>query len=155
MNEKAHPIYELLQKDKRYTLEAYHFVHDSLSYAQNVLHLGKSRTIADSEVPELAALDSSSAKEKGSMPNRECHLTGQELCEAIRLYSLDQYGFMAKTVLNSWGLKTTGDFGEIVYNLIGASLMKKSESDQRTDFDDCYEFDTAFREEFRITADEK
>ena len=32
------------------------------------------------------------------------HVSGQELCEAIREYALLQYGYLAKTVLNSWGI---------------------------------------------------
>ena len=56
----------------------------------------------------------------------ERHLTGQQLCEAIRLYALDQYGYMAKCVLNSWGVHNTGDFGEIVFNLIRVGLMRKN-----------------------------
>ena len=57
----------------------------------------------------------------------ERHITGQQLCEAIRKYALEQYGFMAKTVLNSWGVFSTGDFGEIVYNLIRIKHMKRSD----------------------------
>ncbi len=49
------------------------------------------------------------------------------MCEAIRLYALEQYGYMAKTVLNSWGVHNTGDFGEIVFNLIRIEQMKKTQ----------------------------
>ncbi len=34
---------------------------------------------------------------------------------------------MALTVLNNWGVHRTGDFGEIVYNLIRIKHMKKSD----------------------------
>ena len=85
----------------------------------------------------------------------ERHVTGQELCEAIRLYALHQYGYMAKIVLNSWGLHTTGDFGEVVFNLIRIGKMKKTPSDTRVDFNDLYDFDTAFRDDFRITPPER
>ena len=77
-------------------------------------------------------------------------MTGQELCEAIRRYALEQYGYMAKLVLGNWGLHTTGDFGEIVFNLIRIGRMRKTPHDRREDFDDVYDFDSAFREEFRI-----
>ena len=33
----------------------------------------------------------------------EAHLTGQQLCEAIRQYSLAQYGLMAKSCLEQLG----------------------------------------------------
>ena len=77
-------------------------------------------------------------------------MTGQELCEAIRRYALQQYGYMARLVLKNWGIRSTGDFGEIVYNLIRIGCMRKTARDRREDFDDVYDFDTAFRQEFRI-----
>ena len=67
---------------------------------------------------------------------------------------MQQYGYMAKVVLNNWGLRTTGDFGEIVYNLIGIGWMKKSASDERAHFDNVYDFDEAFQEGFQITLPE-
>jgi uncharacterized repeat protein (TIGR04138 family) len=55
---------------------------------------------------------------------------------------------MAKTVLNSWGIHTTGDFGEIVYYLIRIREMRKSKSDKREDFDDQFDFKDAFDPRF-------
>jgi len=78
------------------------------------------------------------------------HVSGQELCDAIRRLALQQYGYMAKTVLNNWGLRRTGDFGEIVFNLIRIGQMRKTTQDVREDFNDVYDFETAFREEFKI-----
>lgn len=85
----------------------------------------------------------------------ERHLTGQVLCQAIREYALQQYGLLAKTVLNSWGIYTTGDFGEIVYNLIGIGMMRKSKSDRREDFDDQYDFEDAFVKNFEFELSEE
>ena len=83
------------------------------------------------------------------------HVTGQELCEAIRRYALEQYGYMAKTVLNNWGLHNTGDFGEIVFNLIRIEQMRKTPADTRADFDNVYDFDAAFRQGFKIVLPEE
>ena len=58
---------------------------------------------------------------------------------------------MAQVVLKNWGITRTGDFGEIVYNLINIRMMKKSPADRREDFDDVYDFNQAFREDFRIS----
>ena len=58
---------------------------------------------------------------------------------------------MAKVVLNNWGVEKTGDFGDLVYNLIDIGLMKKSKDDRREDFDDVYDFQQAFEEQFQIT----
>ena len=79
-------------------------------------------------------------------------MSGQQLCEALRQYALDQYGYMAKTVLNSWGIESTSDFGEVVYNMIREKLMKKSDSDRREDFDDVYDFEAALQQQFNITS---
>jgi uncharacterized repeat protein (TIGR04138 family) len=57
---------------------------------------------------------------------------------------------MAKVVVNSGGVKTTTDFGEIVYNLIEIGEMTKSEHDQREDFDDVYDFRDAFQRDYQI-----
>lgn len=142
MTEATHRIFKLLQDDPRYKLEAYQFVREALSYAHEVLELGGSETVD-------VAPDESGARPGQSTLER--HLTGQQLCEAIRQYAQEQYGYMAKVVLNSWGLHSTGDFGNIVYNLIGIGLMKKSKTDRREDFDDVFEFDEALQEHFQIS----
>lgn len=132
MSETPHPIFTVLQEDSRYKLEAYKFVREALNYAQETMRLGS---------------DSS----KGNPSPNERHLTGQQLCEASRRYALDQYGLMARTVLDSWGIRSTGDLGEIVYNLIRADLMKKSERDKREDFDDVFDFQSGLDESFEFT----
>ena len=76
------------------------------------------------------------------------------MCEAARQYALEQYGYMAKTVLNSWGIHSTGDFGEIVFNLIRIGQMRKTPHDRREDFDNVYDFDEAFLKGFKITRSE-
>ena len=131
-------LMKLVESDLRYKLDAYLFVRDGLTYAQDVLHVGADKDEVESSLEA----------------EREKHLTGQQLCEALRKYALDQYGYMAKTVLNSWGLTSTSDFGEVVYNMIGEKLMKKSESDQRKDFDDIFDFEAAFQQNFDISLPE-
>ncbi|MFW6171745.1 MAG: Minf_1886 family protein, partial [Planctomycetota bacterium] len=69
--------------------------------------------------------------------------------------ALEQFGLMARVVLNSWGIRSTGDVGEIVYNLIGIGMMKKSPSDRREDFEDVFDFEEAFEREFKITPPRK
>jgi uncharacterized repeat protein (TIGR04138 family) len=77
------------------------------------------------------------------------HVTGRELLEGIRLFATEHFGFLAKTVLNEWGLTCTQDFGEIVFNLVEAGLLSRTEKDTRKDFADVFEFDVAFDAEFR------
>ena len=144
MLDPTHPIAKLLKEDRRYPFEAYLFVFEALSYAQNVLEMGDESPSEPVEGGETAAEDEPT----------ERHVSGQELCKAIRRYALEQYGYMAKTVLNNWGIHRTGDFGEIVFNLIRIGQMRKTPHDRREDFDDVYDFDTTFREDFKITPPE-
>ena len=75
---------------------------------------------------------------------RKGHITGCELLDGIRRLALEQFGGLARMVLEQWGVRTTGDFGEIVFNLVEAGLMGKTETDSREDFKDVYFFDEAF-----------
>ena len=141
MLDPSHPIARLLEKDRRYTFEAYVFLFEALNFAQTVLQMG-----AEGPTEPVA--------ENEESPGPHNHVTGQELCEAIRRYALEQYGYMAKTVLNSWGIHGTSDFGEIVFNLIRIGQMRKTPSDTQIDFDNIYDFDVAFKQQFKITPPE-
>ena len=77
------------------------------------------------------------------LPKRR-HLTGQELSRGLANYAREQYGYLAKTVLNNWGLYASLDFGEIVYLLIEDGLMSKTERDKKEDFADVFNFETEF-----------
>ena len=165
-------IAKLLEEDRRYPLEAYIFVFEALNYAQNVLGMGnegpseplppdatesKEEEEADDEGPAFTELEEETGTEIGEVAEEvasQRHVTGQQLCQAIRRFALDQYGYMAKTVLNNWGIHATGDFGELVFNLIRIGRMRKTPQDSRADFDDVYQFDTAFREDFSFAPPE-
>lgn len=72
------------------------------------------------------------------------HVTGQELLEGFRELAINKFGKLAKFVLNRWGIRSTKDVGEIVFNLVEENLMGKTETDSREDFADGYDFDKAF-----------
>jgi uncharacterized repeat protein (TIGR04138 family) len=80
------------------------------------------------------------------------HISGQELLAGLRTYALKEFGPMAKTVLNGWGICRTEDFGAIVFNLVDAGLLGKTEEDRLDDFSDGYDFDEAFRRPFLPSA---
>ncbi len=150
MSEDVYPIYQLLKDDPRYPLEAYQFVRESLAYAQDVLNMGED--ISVEHLPEVASTPEPTPESaSGPTPTKEHHLSGQQLCEAIRTFAIDQYGYMAQIVLKNWGFETTGDFGNVVYNLINIGWMRKSEEDRREHFDDVFKFDDAFGADFKIT----
>lgn len=133
-NSPLQAMRKLLKEDSRYKYEAYQFIREALQFAhENLPELTKTGVSADSP----------------SKP-RQKHITGQQLCEACRQYAIDQYGYLGRMVLASWGIKATSDFGEIVYNLIRIEQMRKSDSDRREDFDNVYSFDGAFEPEFTV-----
>jgi uncharacterized repeat protein (TIGR04138 family) len=82
------------------------------------------------------------------------HVTGKELLEGIRRYATEHFGFLARTVLEEWGIRRTVDFGDIVFNLVEAGLLSRTEKDTREDFDNVYDFDEAFEEEFRRSLEQ-
>lgn len=134
MLDPKHPLAELLRRDSRYDFDAYVFVFDALRFGQEKLGLGR-------QVMEDAAEPAEHDDEQ-----EERHVTGQELCRAIQRYAIDQYGLLARNVLEHWGVSKTGDFGEIVFNLIDIGQMRKTDQDRREDFDDVYDFSDAFCE---------
>jgi len=142
----SHPLFQLLQRDRRYTLDAYLFVLEALSYAQETLGLGEE---PPEEELEPAASEEARDRRTRSRTKRERrrverHVSGRQLCEAARLYGQQQYGFLAPTVLSAWGIRRTADIGEIVFNMIDIGQMRKTRSDKREDFHDVYDFDDAF-----------
>ena len=112
----------LCERDPRYDMEAYLFIREALDF-----------TVQKLKKP---------AEGKGR------HVTGQELLEGIRAYALQEFGPMALTVFRHWGISKTGDFGEIVFNLVEAELLGKTDDDTRADFSGGYDFEEAFAAPF-------
>jgi|SRR5882672_1899376 len=83
---------QILAKDARYARDAYLFVREALDHTQKTVGKVKS--------------------------GRMRHVTGQELLDGIREFALTQFGPMAMTVLEEWGIHACGDFGEIVFNMV-------------------------------------
>jgi len=110
---------QAIRADGRYAPEAFEFLHRGLEFATR----GKYGTEADAG------------------PR---HVTGQELCEALRHLAIQMWGPLAREVLRRWNIHRTRDFGEMVYLMIGLHMMGRQDSDDITDFDDVYDFDTAF-----------
>ncbi|GAB4549151.1 MAG: hypothetical protein Tsb0013_10170 [Phycisphaerales bacterium] len=72
------------------------------------------------------------------------HVSGQELCLGLREYAIKEYGQLARTVLNSWRIFRTEDFGRIVFDLVQVGLLRKTEEDSIADFQGVYDFQEAF-----------
>lgn len=78
------------------------------------------------------------------------HVSGQTLCDGLRRLALKKWGRMAMVVLNSWGVKTTRDFGEIVWLMIKYKWMSATDTDSIDDFNDVYDFKTVFKDQFEF-----
>ena len=72
------------------------------------------------------------------------HVTGKELLGGIKQYAKNQFGPMARAVLAHWGVNSTEDFGHIVFNLVEAKLLNKTEQDSIDDFKNGYDFKEVF-----------
>jgi uncharacterized repeat protein (TIGR04138 family) len=132
------PLAKLLAEDRRYKFEAYQFVGAGLEYAQEVLGLGK---------------PAASRRRRGEAGREVRHVSGQELCWALKELAHQQYGLMAKLVLASWGIHSTSDFGAIVFNLIRIGKMSKSDRDRREDFDNVYDFEQTLVRDYTISKE--
>lgn len=130
---------EVVQRDPRYAYEAYEFIFHALHYTQK--KLGK-----------LPPDEGAKMEQEGTMP--EYHVSGQQLMEGVRDLALEEFGLMARTVFKMWGVNRTDDFGAIVFNLIEAGLMSKTDKDNLDDFKNVYDMDEALTKGFRIHLDE-
>jgi uncharacterized repeat protein (TIGR04138 family) len=78
------------------------------------------------------------------------HVSGQALCEGLRKLAIEKWGRMAIMVLDTWGVKSTRDFGEIVWLMIRHNWMSAAETDSIDDFNDVYDFKTVFKDQFEF-----
>ena len=136
MGEKVPPkidpdqeVDRLVDQDGRYAKEAYLFLYEALEFT--VTSLGKSDL---------------------SLGQR--HVSGAELLKGISEFGLSRFGPLTRTVFEHWGVHKTEDFGNIVFNLVSAKVMGKTEKDSIEDFIDVYDFAAEFdwnkrRAEFR------
>src|ERR1041385_7077907 len=92
----------------------------------------------------LAALEFAQTR----LPARR-HLSGPELAWACRDFALEQFGLLARTVLDYWGIRATDDFGRIVFLLIEVGLLAQQQTDKIEDFDRVNDFSEVFRAGYR------
>ncbi len=78
------------------------------------------------------------------LPERR-HVTGAELAWACRDLALDQFGLLARPVLEHWNIRTTEDLGRIVFTMVEVDLLLARPEDSVQDFADIYGFEDAFR----------
>lgn len=114
---------QVVARDARYSREAYGFLREALEFSQK--RRRKSRAAATT------------------------HVSAQELLDGFREYSLQQFGPMGLTVLEHWGVRSTGDVGRMVFNLIEVGVFGRSDNDRLEDFENRFSFEEAFVAPFR------
>ena len=115
-------VARICARDRRYPPEAYLFLHEGLL-----------RTL----------------KKVQDLEKKNRQITGAELSNGLREFALEQYGPLAMTILGRWNIRATRDFGELTFALLAAGLLGKTEEDKIEDFDNRFDFDSAFRAPFR------
>lgn len=108
-----------VREDGRYPIEAYEFLHRGLAWTARMVY-GEAST---------------------TTPR---HVSGRQLCEGLRQLAIQTWGALAREVLAGWGIHRTRDFGEMVFLLVRIGLLGKQDDDRIEDFDDVYDFETAF-----------
>jgi uncharacterized repeat protein (TIGR04138 family) len=130
MNQPGHEktIEEIVDEVGIYSGDAYEFVQEGLSFTVQRIHGERSD------------------------PNSNRHISGQQLCEGLRDYAVAKWGFLAGTVLRKWGIRSTMDFGRIVFVLIENNRLQKTDEDTLDNFRNVYDFRTAFEAKYRIPS---
>lgn len=76
------------------------------------------------------------------------HITGRELAEGVRDLAIERFGPMARTVLEHWGIRSTGDVGEIVFALVEFGILIKQDEDCIDDFLGVFDFEEVFERDY-------
>ncbi len=113
----------ILRDDKRYAAGAYVFVRMALDFT----------------VKRACAKDAS---------RKDKQVSTTELLEGIKDFALETFGPMAMPLFEEWGVRSCEDFGAIVFNLIEAEALRKSDEDKIEDFSNGYDFEEAFVKPF-------
>jgi uncharacterized repeat protein (TIGR04138 family) len=104
--------------DRRYDSEAYLFLRDSL--------------------------DATLKRRKKAKKESGGHVTAGELLEGFRIHAIGEFGPMAMTVLEYWGVRSCEDVGQMVFNLVKAEVFGKTDEDTAESFRGGFDFHSAF-----------
>jgi uncharacterized repeat protein (TIGR04138 family) len=165
-------ILEVVQELDRYSPNAFEFLHRGLDFTVRKLHgppdeiIQKLSEWLGAQKIELSDLDE--LLEEGRLPQNIAaaiehfggpegirqtmnrHVSGEDLCWGLRDLALEQWGLMAPAVLRCWGIRSTMDFGRMVFALVENDLLQKQPDDRVEDFENIFNFDTAFGDAYNI-----
>src|SRR5262249_30860444 len=119
----------LAAQDRRYPVEAYHFVFEALDF--------------------VIERQDRSCRRRGESAAPDRHISVPQLLDGLREYALEQFGPLARLVLERWNVYRTEDFGEIVFSLVEQRLLNKQDADRLADFRNGFNFREAFDKAWR------
>ena len=114
----AEALDSIVKSDPRYERDAYVFLRDALDFTTKQQKKAKGTSVG--------------------------HVSGAELLHVLRQYALKEFGPMVMTVFDSWGIHSSEDIGNMVFNLIDAGIFGKTEKDSIEDFRNVYDFQEVF-----------
>lgn len=115
-------VSSILSRESRYDGHAYFFLKDSLDFTLK------------------RVMEETGGKGR--------HVSGKELLEGFRDLALDQFGPMAATLMDEWGVKESRDVGNMVFQLIEEQVFGRQESDKPEDFEGVFDFRKALADPF-------
>ena len=81
--------------------------------------------------------------------NEGGRMSSADVMEEFKERALDQYGPMSYTVSSEWGLSSTEDIGEMMFNLVEFRRVRKDEDDRQEDFCGGHDFREVFLGPYR------
>lgn len=72
------------------------------------------------------------------------HVDGGQVLDGVKELGLEKFGYLAAVVLESWGVRTPRQVGDLIFNLVEADILSKQESDRREDFAQPWTFEDFF-----------
>ena len=97
---------KIIQDDVRYRAGAYEFVNGAVSFTIRKL-------------------------QRESKSKRERHVSGEELIHGVAEFAVQEFGPLAWSVLEDWGLVSGAAVGDVVFNMIRNGLLTASEDFNR------------------------
>lgn len=111
-------INRILARDGRFERGAFFFLKEALDY-----------TVQDVSV---------------KTPENSKHVSAAQLLDGFRELALKEFGPMAATLFNEWGIHCCADIGDIVFLLIQEGVFGKQDNDRQEDFVEVFTFENAF-----------
>jgi uncharacterized repeat protein (TIGR04138 family) len=95
------------------------------------------------------ALEATLKRRKKARKETSSHVGAAELLDGFRIHGLQEFGPMAITVLAYWGVRSSEDIGNMVFNLVTVGIFGKTDEDTVESFRGGYDFADAFVIPFR------